>query len=538
MSSELENIAAQFGSLTVHSNPAVCRVVLTKVMRLQMNGTDCAQLLPGMLKLLAHPDLVTKKAVYHFTALYANKNPEVSLLAVNTLMQECSDSNPVIRGLALKTLSTLNHESFIEYGLRGINMGLTDKSVYVRRVAACCCGRLYKQNVDMYNDGRLINQLYTMLRDSDPIVVVNSVMALEEILSKEGGIVINRNIANHLLNNLQGMTPWGQSYVLNILQKYKPKTQDELFNMLNILDTFLVSNHTAVAEACLQLFLSLISNLPHLRPQVFKRYIKNIVAAIPHGNTELVFHILDHLNSFRDEIKAELQPHYLIFFCKESDPLYLKKLKLAVLPHLALENNAKEILGELFLHASNPSKEVSLGALEAVTVVFKSNPTTAPTVIKKLKQLIDSEAPHLLSNIFQVLKNLELNTIDEGPDIIMKIADKHRKLTDTEGRLAFLCLLSQYGNLLEESPYILEEYVENFQNETNSIIKYQILMTCVHVFFHHPAAMQGILGQILELCLQDSDKSIQSQALFYYRLLSNDVRHAKMIISTETRALQ
>ncbi|XP_061191998.1 AP-4 complex subunit beta-1-like [Saccostrea echinata] len=538
MSSELENIAAQFGGLTVHSNPAVCRTVLTKVMRLQMNGTDCAQLLPGMLKLLAHPDLATKKAVYHFTALYANKNPEVSLLAVNTLMQECSDSNPVIRGLALKTLSSLNHESFIEYGLRGINMGLTDKSVYVRRVAACCCGRLYKQNVDLYNDGRLINQLYTMLRDSDPIVIVNSAMALEEILSKEGGIVINRNIANHLLNNLQGLTPWGQCYVLSILQKYKPKTQDELFNMLNILDSFLISNHTAVASACLHLFLSLISTLPHLRPQVFKRYIKNIVAAIPHGNTELVFHILEHLNSYRDEIKAELQPHYSIFFCKESDPLYLKKLKLVALPHLAVENNAKEILGELFLHASNSSKEVSLCALQAVTEVFKSSPTTAPIVIKKLKQLIDSEAPHILSNIFQVLKNLELNTIDEGSDIIMKIADKHRKLTDSEGRLAFLCLLSQYGNLLEESPYILEEYVENFHNETSTIIKYQILMTCVHVFFHHPAAMQGILGQILELCLQDSDKSIQSQALFYYRLLSNDVRHAKMIISTETRALQ
>jgi AP-4 complex subunit beta-1 len=507
-------------------------------MKLQMNGADCAKLLPGMLKLLAHPDLATKKAVYNFTALYANKNPELSLLAVNTLMQECSDSNPVIRGLALKTLSSLNHESFVEYSLRGINMGLTDKSVYVRRVAACCCARLYQQNVDLYNDGRLVNQLYTMLRDSDPIVMVNSVMALEEILSKEGGIVINRNIANHILNNLKDMTLWGQCYILNILQKYKPRSQDELFNMLNILDAFLVSNHSAVSTACLQLFLSLTSSLSHLRPQVFKRYIKNIMEAIPQDNTELVFHTLDYLNSMKDEIKDELLPHYAFFFCKESDSLYLKKLKLTVLPHLTSQNNAKEILGEVFLQASSMSSEVSLHALQAITVICKSNSTTAPLVLNKLKQLIDSDAPHILSNVFQVLRSLDLNTVEGGLDVVVKIASKHQKLTDSKGRSAFLYLLSQYANLLEDSPYIIEEFVESFPNEADAVIKYEILMTCVRVFFHHPAAMQGILGQILELCLQDADKSIQSGALFYYRLLSNDVKHAKMITATGRLAVQ
>lgn len=507
-------------------------------MRLHVNGIDCARLLPGMLKLLAHPDLVTKKAVYHCTAMYASKNPELSLLAVNTLMQECSDSNPLIRGLALKTLTSLNHETFVEYCLRGINQGLSDKSVYVRRVAARCCARVYQQNVDLYNDGTLVNQLYNMLRDSDPIVVVNSMMALEEILSKEGGIVINKNIANHLLNNLKDMTPWGQCYILNILQKYKPKTQDDTFNMLNILDAFLVSQNTAVTTACLQLFLSLISSLPHLRPQVFKRFIKNIVAAIPQGNPELVFHILDHLNSYREEIKAELQPHYSIFFCKESDPLYLKKLKLNMLPHLTMPSHAKEILSEIFLHTSSSSREISLWALKAVTVVFKCDASTAPIVIKKLKQLIDSENPHTLSNIFRVVRSLNLNEIKGGSEIIAKIASKHQKLTDTEGQLAFLSVLSQYGNLLEDSPYIIEEYVENFPNETNSVIKYQLLMTCVHVFFHHPAAMQGILGQVLELCIQDADKSVQSQALLYYRLLNHDVEHTKIITSIEMQELQ
>lgn len=45
-----------------------------------------------------------------------------------------------------------------------------------------------------------MNELYSLLRDQDPIVVVNCLRALEEILKKEGGVVINKPIAHHLLN--------------------------------------------------------------------------------------------------------------------------------------------------------------------------------------------------------------------------------------------------------------------------------------------------------------------------------------------------
>lgn len=48
-----------------------------------------------------------------------------------------------------------------------------------------------------------------MFRDFDFIVVVNFMMVFEEIFSKEGGIVINKNIVNYFLNNLNDMIFWG-----------------------------------------------------------------------------------------------------------------------------------------------------------------------------------------------------------------------------------------------------------------------------------------------------------------------------------------
>lgn len=54
---------------------------------------------------------------------------------------------------------------------------------------------------DMFSaDGALVNEIYSLLRDQDPIVVVNCLRALEEILAHEGGVVINKPIAHHLLN--------------------------------------------------------------------------------------------------------------------------------------------------------------------------------------------------------------------------------------------------------------------------------------------------------------------------------------------------
>ncbi len=42
-----------------------------------------------------------------------------------------------------------------------------------------------------------MNELYALLRDPDPVVAVNCLRALEEILKDEGGVVINKPIAHH-----------------------------------------------------------------------------------------------------------------------------------------------------------------------------------------------------------------------------------------------------------------------------------------------------------------------------------------------------
>lgn len=96
----------------------------------------------------------------------------------------------------------------------------------------------------------IIDTLYRMLRDKDPFVVLNAASALNEMLAGEGGMVVNRNIAHYLLNRFDSfinMSPyicnmllfrfhefseWGQCLLLEILLRYTPENDEELFDVM------------------------------------------------------------------------------------------------------------------------------------------------------------------------------------------------------------------------------------------------------------------------------------------------------------------
>lgn len=64
--------------------------------------------------------------------------------------------------------------------------------------------------------------LYTLTKDRDPLVVINAIEAINEILADKGGIEIDRNLIIPLLNRIKDFNEWGQSIILDICSKYNP----------------------------------------------------------------------------------------------------------------------------------------------------------------------------------------------------------------------------------------------------------------------------------------------------------------------------
>lgn len=77
-----------------------------------------------------------------------------------------------------------------------------------------------------------MDKLYSLLRDRDTQVVVNSILALETILADEGGIVINHTVAGYLISRLKEWTPSQLQVILGVLCRYKPQSDDEIYEIM------------------------------------------------------------------------------------------------------------------------------------------------------------------------------------------------------------------------------------------------------------------------------------------------------------------
>lgn len=102
-----------------------------------------------------------KKLVYLYLCNYAESHPDLSVLSVNTLLKDFRDENPMVRGLALRSLCSLRFEflprfasvSELTYLIRlpnladhiftSITSGLGDLSPYVRKTAVLGCAKLF-----------------------------------------------------------------------------------------------------------------------------------------------------------------------------------------------------------------------------------------------------------------------------------------------------------------------------------------------------------------------------------------------------------
>lgn len=438
------------------------------------------------------------------------------------------ESNPVIRALAIRTLCGVNHEAFVEHCHKCIMEGLKDTSSYVRRTSVMACITVFKAGTDGVKESGLVNKLYEMIRDSDPVVVVDSLLALEEILRTEGGIVLNKRIVSHLLTRLEEFTPWGIAYVTKLMLKYTPKSEDEIFDLMNVLDPFLEHNSVTLSINTLQLFLEMIKEMPHLVEEVIQRSQNVFLSAFSSGNAELTFAAISFCQQY-PEISRMFASNYKSLFCKYKDPSYLKVEKLKFVTGMINVENFKDILEEIVINSSSGSAEVSLCAIKSLGKIVLDFPDLSENLQKAFKKLLQSDKEHVVSNTLQVLVSLSENNVvlmNELGDQLCIIA---RKLLDKDGKSAALYLVAKMDNGSPESLYVLEEFIDQFE-DLDTEVKGQLLLTGVKLFCRRPAEFQNILGELFELCSKDiNGRDLQQQAKFYYSIFESNPETARKI---------
>eukprot|EP00946_MAST-07B_sp_MAST-7B-sp1_P002137 g2137.t1 len=515
---EVNELRMLLGKITVQRDKRKMREVVKKVIAYMTLGIDVTRVFDQMVMACHTTDLVIKKMVYLYLTHYAAANPELAILGINTLCKDSRDADPMVRGLAIRSLTSLRLPSVVEYVMEPIRKGLMDNSSYVRKAAVMGILKVYHLSPGLIQDSDFVNQLYNMVRDADAKVVTNCLVVLNEIMQEEGGVAINKKLITYLLNRINDFDEWGQTIVLDLVPKYTPRTDEEAFAFMNVLDGCLRTPNSGVALATVKAFLHFTENLdPGIRRQACMRIKSPLMTMMAGACPETSWVVCKHVEMIVRKEPGIFDDQYKSFYCRHNDPSNIQFTKLEILPLIANPSNMGEICAELTEYTTDISSEISRKAIRAVGRIGMRVPSGADSVMNQLLGFLDLDVEHVTDETMVVVKNLLRKYPDRGADVAVVVKRCMKQARSPEGRAAVIWIYGEFGSIIPEAPYALETIINNVERE-------------------RPPEMQAMLGRLMAFFLdsEDLDPDLNDRAMFYYRLLKNDPERCKTVV-TPTR---
>eukprot|EP01012_Entosiphon_sulcatum_P006984 TRINITY_DN1343_c0_g1_i1.p1 TRINITY_DN1343_c0_g1~~TRINITY_DN1343_c0_g1_i1.p1 ORF type:complete len:781 (+),score=192.30 TRINITY_DN1343_c0_g1_i1:288-2345(+) len=479
--------------------------------------------------------------VYLYLSSHAESNQDIAILAINTLQRDCKDESPLVRGLALRSISSLKLPNIAEYLQIPIKNGLADVSAYVRKTAIIASGKLFRFSPETFERMGLTDKLYGMLRDGDPAVCCNALVVLHEALADKGGITINKTIIYFLLNRLKkDLNEWQQCLVLNLALKYVPENDKEMFAIMNLLEELLKASNSAVILSCTNVFLTLTQNNSDIHKQVYQRLKEPLLTLFSTSALETSYACLCHIRLLVSRQPEVFAPAYKDFYLRYNDPSYVRLVKLEILVCITNEKNAKEIVDELSAFATDIQVDTSRAAIKALGQIALKLPSAADDCTKYFLEMLETEQEHVRAATFVMLKDFMRKYTDPKKlkPFFASITKHWKALEDLDCKQSFIWMLGEFGENVEDAPYILELYATSFLHQ-HPRVRLELLTSCMKLFFKRPPEMQKILGPLInEACSDFSHADVHDRALLYYRLLVKNPRVAAEVVNGRKGAVE
>ena len=176
----------------------------------------------------------------------------------------------------------------------------------------------------------------------------SAIIALDALLAEEGGVVVTKAMAKHLLKRLANYPPPQLASVLQALAKYRPKEESEIFEELSYIDPYLVySQCSAVNVNSIRLFLTLIEeNYKHLLSQLVDRSNPSLVEYLKSPLESSALLVVEFLSSERGALWLKDLPA-LALVPNPSDSPAVKLKKLSLVASTCKESEVDEILSSV-----------------------------------------------------------------------------------------------------------------------------------------------------------------------------------------------
>uniref|UniRef100_A0A803P7A8 Beta-adaptin-like protein n=1 Tax=Cannabis sativa TaxID=3483 RepID=A0A803P7A8_CANSA len=549
--SEVSDLKSQLRQLAGSRAPGVDdskRELFKKVISYMTIGIDVSSLFGEMVMCSAASDIVLKKMCYLYVGNYAKVNPDLALLTINFLQRDCKDEDPMIRGLALRSLCSLRVANLVEYLVGPLGSGLKDGNSYVRMIAVTGVLKLYYISASTCIDADFPSVLkHLLLNDPDTQVVANCISSLQEIwtleattseeASRERETLLSKPIVYYLLNRIKEFSEWAQCLVLELVAKYIPSDSNDIFDIMNLLEDRLQHANGAVVLATTKVFLHLTLSMTDVHQQVYERIKAPLLTLVSSGSPEQSYAVLSHLHLLVMRAPYIFSNDYKHFYCQYNEPTYVKKLKLDMLTAVANESNTYEIVTELCEYAANVDIPIARESIRAVgKIALQQYDVNA--IVDRLLQFLEMEKDYVTAEALVLVKDLLRKYPQWSHDCIAVVGNiSSKNIQEPKAKAALIWMLGEYSQDMQDAPYVLEGLIENWDEEHSAEVRLHLLTAVMKCFFKRSPETQKALGAALAAGLADFHQDVHDRAVFYYRLLQHNITVAERVVNPPKQAV-
>lgn len=468
---------------------------------------------------------------------YAKAKPELASKAIPILISDLEDPSPLIRALALRTMSAIPVRDFFEAALDRISDALQDHDPYVRKTAAYSVAKLWNHDPKAVEERGFIKELNALLGNSNPTVVAAALAALSDITEKtpELQLTIDRTHAFNLAQVLPDCNEWSQVYILGALMNYVPQTSSDAVIMIERVIPRLQHANSSVVLGTIRLIVYLsnyVADLAQSVPNLDKKIGPAFVILLQKP-AEIQYLALRNCILLLQSRPQLLSLDVKVFLCKYNDPIYVKATKLEIIFLLANEKNIRTVLRELRECATEIDVQVVRKSVRAIGKLAIKIEGAAEACLEALMDLVSTNISYIVQEATVVIKNIFRRYPNRYEQVISVLCEHLDSLDEPEAKAAMIWIIGNYADRIENADELLENFLSTFKEDTVEV-QLALLTAIVKLFIARPAKAQTLVPKVLGWATEESDNpDVRDRGYMYWRLLSTDPKATKSIVSGE-----
>ncbi|KAJ8078735.1 hypothetical protein PM082_013018 [Marasmius tenuissimus] len=518
------------------------KTALKKIVANITMGTDMSPLFTDVAQCLGTPLLEIKKMVYLFLVSYGRSKPDLIHLVIPNFLQDCNDRNPLIRALAIRTMSYIPIPVVTDALTDNLRHALKDRDPYVRKTAAICVAKLYTADPRRAEKEGFVELLRDLMLDSNATVVANAVAALSEIGDRQDGVTFRLNLAtaNKLLVAMPEASEWGQIYILDSLLRYVPEQNVDAEMMAERIVVQLQHGNSAVVLTTIKALLYLMNYIANrqLIDYICKKMGPPLVTLLSSG-PEVQYVALRNILLIIQRRPQVLKNDVRVFFCKYNDPIYVKLAKLEIMYRLARAENAREVLAELQEYASEVDLDFVRKAVRSIGRLAIKVEAASDDCIQALLNLIETKVTYVVQEAVIVIKDIFRRYPGKYEGIIPKLCENLDSLDEPEAKASMIWIIGQFANIIDNADELLDVLCYSFLDETTEV-QLALLTASVKLFIYKSQSEKAkeLVHKVLKSATEDVDNpDLRDRGFMYWRMLAINPTVAGEIVLAEKPAI-